>query len=293
MFLVELPPVDNDFDIRPLSGALGAEVFGLDLARPLSDAALARLQRAYLAHHVLVFRDQHISPAEQVSFSGRWGTLQSHVLHQFALAGHPEVLIVSNIVENGKPIGLGDARVFWHSDLSYQERPSLGSFLYAQELPVDGGDTLFANQHLAWDFLPQALRELVTGRRAEHSYLKQYAALQRRSPWRPDLSEQQVAAVPPVWHPIVRAHPETGREALFVSEHFTTRVEGLADEAGEALLQTLYAHSTQNRFVYRHRWKPDDLVFWDNRSVIHMATGCPPEQRRRLHRTSIEGDVPV
>jgi len=292
MILVELPPVQQDFHIRPLGDALGAEVVGLDLAEPLSDADFARLHRAHLDHHVLVFRDQRITPAQQVEFSARWGPLQRHVLHQFALPGQPEVLIVSNIVENGKPIGLGDAGVFWHSDLSYKDKPSLGSFLHAQELPAEGGDTLFANQHRAWDELPAELARAVQGRRAEHSYLKVYGELQRRSPWRPDLSPAQIAAVPPVSQPIVRTHPETGRKALFVSEHFTTRVVGLPDDESEALLQALYAHSTQSRYVYRHRWLPDDMVFWDNRSVLHLAAGCPADQRRRLYRTTIEGDVP-
>lgn len=282
----------QDFHIQPLSDALGAEVLGLDLAEPLSDDDFARLHRAHLRHHVLVFRDQRITPAQQVAFSARWGPLQRHVLHQFALPGQPEVLIVSNIVENGKPIGLGDAGVFWHSDLSYKERPSLGSFLHAQELPAEGGDTLFANQHLAWDELPADLARAVRGRRAEHSYLKVYAELQRRSPWRPDLSPEQIAAVPTVSQPIVRTHPETRRQALFVSEHFTTRVVGLPDGESEALLQALYAHSTQERYVYRHHWLPGDMVFWDNRSVLHLAAGCPADQRRRLYRTTIEGDVP-
>ncbi|MBL0946250.1 MAG: TauD/TfdA family dioxygenase [Hydrogenophaga sp.] len=293
MFLVELPPESEAFDVRPLSPALGAEVVGLDLAQPLSDAAFARLHRAHLDHHVLVFRDQRITPAQQVAFSARWGPLQRHVLHQFALPEQPEVLIVSNIKENGRPIGLGDAGVFWHSDLSYKERPSLGSFLHAQELPAEGGDTLFANQHRAFEALPADLREQVLGRRAEHSYLKQYKALQARSPWRPDLSAEQVAAVPPAVHPIVRTHPESRRPALFVSEHFTTRVVGLPDSESEALLQRLYAHSTQERFVYRHQWRDGDLVFWDNRSVLHLAAGCPEHLRRRLYRTTIEGDVPV
>lgn len=293
MILVELPPVRQDFDIRPLSDALGAEVLGLDLTEPLSADDFSRLHRAHLDHHVLVFRDQRITPAQQVAFSARWGPLQRHVLHQFALPEQPEVLIVSNIVENGKPIGLGDAGVFWHSDLSYKDKPSLGSFLHAQELPADGGDTLFANQHQAWDELPAELASAVQGRRAEHSYLKVYGELQRRNPWRPDLSAEQVAAVPPVSQPIVRTHPETGRKALFVSEHFTTRVVGLPDEESETLLQALYAHSTQDRYVYRHRWLPGDMVFWDNRSVLHLAAGCPPDQRRRLYRTTIEGDVPV
>jgi taurine dioxygenase len=292
MILVELPAVRQDFHIRPLSDALGAEVVGLDLNLSLSDDDFARLHRAHLDHHVLVFRDQRITPAQQVEFSARWGPLQRHVLHQFALAGHPDVLIVSNIVENGQPIGLGDAGVFWHSDLSYKEKPSLGSFLHAQELPAEGGDTLFANQHAAWDELPAELARAVQGRHAEHSYLKVYAELQRRSPWRPDLSPAQVAAVPTVSHPIVRTHPETKRKALFVSEHFTTRVVGLPDDQSEALLKALYDHSTQERYVYRHQWLPGDMVFWDNRSVLHLAAGCPPEQRRRLNRVTIEGDVP-
>jgi taurine dioxygenase len=280
-------------EIRPFDAPLGAEVLGLDLSRPLAPDDFARIHRAHLDHHVLVFRDQRITPTQQVAFSRRFGPLQIHVLHQFGLAGHPEVLTVSNIVENGRPIGLGDAGVFWHSDLSYKERPSLGSLLHAQELPVEGGDTLFANQHRAWDSLPDRLKQAVFGRRAEHSYLSKYAELQQRSPWRPDLSAAQVAQVPPVEHPIVRTHPETGSQALFVSEHFTTRIVGLPEPESRALLRELFEHSTQACFVYRHRWQPHDMVFWDNRSVLHLAAGCPPEQRRKLYRTTIEGDVPA
>jgi taurine dioxygenase len=215
------------------------------------------------------------------------------VLHQFALSGQPEVLIVSNIIEGGRPIGLGDAGAFWHSDLSYKLRPSLGSLLHAQELPREGGDTLFANQHAAWDALPAALKRAVDGRRAEHSYLKQYEALRQRSPWRPALSQAQVAEVPPVWHPVVRTHPESGRKALFVSEHFTTHIVGLPEDESRALLEEIFSHQTRPEFVYRHRWQPHDLVFWDNRSLLHLATGCPADQRRKLYRTTIEGDVPV
>ena len=214
------------------------------------------------------------------------------MLHQFALAGHPEVLVVSNIVENGKPIGLGDAGHFWHSDLSYKEKPSLGSLLHAQELPNVGGDTLFANMHLAWDELPAHLRSVVEGRRAEHTYLARYAELQKRSPWRPNLSAEQIAEVKPVVHPIVRTHPETGRKALFVSEHFTTRIVDLSEDESRALLAELFAHSVQPQFIYRHRWREHDLVFWDNRSLMHLAAGTPDDERRRLNRTTIEGDAP-
>ncbi len=284
--------VDSGITIRPFDGPLGAEVIGLELSRPLSQADFARIHRAHLDYHVLVFRDQHITPDEQIAFSKRFGPLQRHVLHQFALGGHPEVLIVSNIVENGKPIGLGDAGHFWHSDLSYKEKPSLGSMLHAQALPATGGDTLFANQHLAWDTLPAHLKQAIEGRKAEHTYLAKYAELQKRSPWRPNLTAEQIAQVKPVEQPIVRTHPETGRKALFVSEHFTTRIIDMPEDESRALLDELFAHSVQPAFVYRHAWRDHDMVFWDNRSVMHLAAGTPDDQRRKLYRTTIEGDAP-
>ncbi|WP_230686249.1 TauD/TfdA dioxygenase family protein [Burkholderia gladioli] len=276
----------------PFDGALGAEIVGLDLSRPIGEDDFARIHRAHLDHHVVVFRDQRITPDEHVAFSARFGPLQRHVLAQFALPDHPEVLIVSNILENGQPIGLGDAGHFWHSDLSYKEKPSLGSLLHAQELPAEGGDTLFANMHLAWDALPEALKREVEGRRAEHTYLARYAELQARSPWRPNLTPEQIAQVKAVDHPIVRTHPETGRRALFVSEHFTTRIVGLPEDESRALLDELFAHSVRDEFVYRHQWREHDLVFWDNRSLMHLAAGTPDHLRRKLYRTTIEGDAP-
>ncbi|KVH70290.1 taurine dioxygenase [Burkholderia ubonensis] len=280
------------FEIRAFDGPLGAEVVGLDLSKPLDEAGFARIHRAHLDHHVLVFRDQRITPDQHIAFSRRFGPLQIHVLHQFGLAGHPEVLVVSNIVENGKPIGLGDAGHYWHSDLSYKEKPSLGSLLHAQELPSEGGDTLFANMHLAWDTLPAHLRRAAEGLCAEHTYLARYAELQARNPWRPNLSAEQVAQVKPVVHPVVRTHPETGRKALFVSEHFTTRIVGLPEDESRALLDELFAHSVRAEHLYRHVWRDHDLVFWDNRSLMHLAAGTPDHLRRKLYRTTIEGDAP-
>ena len=283
----------RDLLIRPFDAACGAEVLGLDLSRPLADADFARIHRAHLDHHVLVFRGQdELTPDRQVAFSRRFGPLQIHVLNQFQLAGHPEILVISNIKEGGKPIGLGDAGYYWHSDLSYMPRPSLGSMLHAQELPAQGGDTLFANQHRAWDDLPAALSKAVEGRRAEHWYLSKYAELQARNPWRPNLTQAQIDAVKPVAQPIVRTHPETGRKGLFVSEHFTTRILDLPDDESGALLAELFEHGTRPEFVYRHRWQPGDMVFWDNRSLMHLAAGTPAHLRRRLDRTTIEGVAP-
>jgi taurine dioxygenase len=291
--IASAPPASAQaFDVRRFDAPLGAEVTGLDLSAPLAPADFAQIHRAHLAHHVLVFRDQRITPQQQIDFSRRFGPLQIHVLHQFQLPGHPEILVVSNIVENGQPIGLGDAGHYWHSDLSYVPKPSLGSMLHAQELPAEGGDTLFANMHLAWDTLPAPLRRAVEGLRAEHSYLAKYEELRQRNPWRPKLSSEQIARVLPVEHPIVRTHPETGRKALFVSEHFTTRIVGLPESESQDVLAQLFAHSVRPEHVYRHRWQPYDMVFWDNRSLMHLAAGCPDHLRRRLNRTTIEGDLP-
>ncbi|KDD04821.1 putative taurine dioxygenase [Bordetella bronchiseptica MBORD681] len=235
----------QDFTVRPLNDALGAEIVGIDLARALSAADFARVRRAHLDHHLVVFRDQRITPRQHIDFSRRFGRLMIHVLHQFHLAHNPEILVVSNIVENGAPVGLGDAGKYWHSDISYKPLPSLGSLLHAQELPAIGGDTLFANMHRAYETLPRALREAVDGRRA-----------------------------------------------LFVSEGFTTRIEGVAADESRQILDELFAHSTRSEHIYRHQWRDHDLVFWDNRSLIHLAAGCPPELRRKLYRTTIEGDAP-
>ena len=282
----------QSFDVRPFAEKVGAEIVGLDLSKPLNDADFARVHQAHLDFHVVVFRDQHITPQQQIDFSRRFGVLQIHVLKQFLLANHPEILIVSNIVENGQPIGLGDAGKYWHSDLSYKELPSLGSMLYAQELPSEGGDTLFANMHRAWDTLPEHLRKAVEGRSAVHNYTARYSEGQNAASWRPTLTPEQLAQVVEVTHPIVRTHPENGQKALFVSEGFTTRIVGLPEDESRELLQAIYDHSVRPEHVYRHHWQANDMVFWDNRSLIHLAAGCPAHLRRKLHRTTIQGDAP-
>lgn len=285
-------PAPQHFEVRPFPAPVGAEILGLDISKPISDEDFARIHRAHLDHHVLVFRNQQITPAEHIDFSRRFGPLEIHVLHQFHLKNHPEILIVSNIKENGEPIGLGDAGAYWHSDLSYKPQPSLGSLLHAQELPSEGGDTLFADQHLAWEALRPDLQQRILPLKAEHSYLAKYEELRAKNPWRPKLSQAQVDQVTPAVQPVVRTHPETGRKALFVSEHFTTGIVGLPKEESDALLAELFAHSVKPEFVYRHRWAPHDLVFWDNRSLMHLAAGTPDHLRRRLNRTTIAGDTP-
>jgi len=279
--------------IAPLSPILGSEIRGIDLSEPVHDIVFSKIEAALNETHLLVFRDQaRLTPERQIEFSRRFGPLQIHVQRKFLLPGHPEVLVVSNEFRNGEPIGLVDAGKYWHSDLSYMEEPSLGSLLHAQILPKDGGDTLFINMHAAYDALPHVVQQRIATLTAEHSYLARNAYQNRLHPDRPALDATQAASVPPVVHPMVRVHPGNKQPALFVNEGFTTRVIDLPQKESDDLLQSLFRHSTEPRFTYRHHWLAYDLVFWDNRSTMHLATGCPDDQARTLYRTTVQGDRP-
>ena len=280
------------FEVRPFDAVLGAEIVGIDLSAPLTTEDFARVHRAHLDYGVVVFRDQHLTPEQQIAFSRRFGELQIHVLRQFLLANHPEIFIISNIIENGQPVGLGDAGKYWHSDLSYKDTPSLGSMLYAQEIPSEGGDTLFASQHAAYNDLPAALKNALNGKRAAHSYLAKYDDEVFSGIRRPTLTPEQIAEVKPAIHPVFRTHPETGRKGIFVNENFTTHILDIPADESKAILNELFALSAQAQYIYRHVWQDHDMVFWDNRALIHLATGCPSHLRRRMHRTTIQGDVP-
>lgn len=283
------------FEIRNFDAPLGAEILGLELAGDVSQAELERIRQALAERGVLVFRGQaRLEPDRHVAFSRAFGPLQIHVQHHFHHPRHPEILVVSNVVENGKPIGLADAGRYWHSDLSYMAEPSLGSLLHAQELPDEGGDTLFASMTAAYDSLADDLKRRIDKLNAVHSYEARNTAQQAVSgALRPGLSEKQRSSVPPVTHPVVRVHPDSGRKALFVSEGFTTHIAGLPEEDSRALLEELFAVSTQERFIYRHRWQPQDMVFWDNRQTMHLATPFPQHYRRKLYRTTVQGDRPI
>src|SRR4051812_43145225 len=226
-------------------------------------------------------------------FPCRFGPLEIHVQHHFHLGGHPEILIVSNVIEDGKPIGLADAGRYWHSDLSYLREPSLGSLLHAQELPVEGGDTLFTTMFGAYEALPEDLHHRIDGLEAVHDYGARNRKQRETSALRPGLTPEQENRVSPVVHPVVRVHPANGRKALFVNEGFTTHIVGLPEEESASLLAKLFQHSVEDRFIYRHHWQPFDLVMWDNRSTQHLATGCPPHLRRTLYRTTVRGDEPI
>jgi taurine dioxygenase len=289
------PAHEHAFELRPLHPLFAAEIIGLDLASPADAATVASIADALGHYGILVFRDQkHVTPEQHIAFSRAFGVLEIHVQKKFLLKDHPEILIVSNVVENGVPLGLVDAGRYWHSDLSYLAEPSLGSLLHAIELPREGGDTLFGSLTAAYDALDDETKAKIKNLTAVHDYnARNTVQAAESNGLRPALSAEQAKTVPPVIHPLVRRHEVTGAPILFLSEGFTTKIVELPEAEGAALLAELFVHQKKEQFHYRHRWQDGDLVFWDNRATIHLATGTPPGLRRTLYRTTVRGPKPV
>ena len=295
--------------IRKIGRHIGAEIAGVDLARPLDDAGFAAISDAFFENQVVVFRDQKLTPSEQVAFTQRFGELEQHVRKEHRLGGYPEILVVSNVIDDrGTAIGVQDAGRFWHSDLSYRQVPSLLSALYALEVPIkDGrvlGSTSFASTVAAYEALAEDQRRRLQGLRNVHSYRfyraknvqaqKEEQARGARVVQEHSLSEDQLKSVPDVDVPIVRTHPVTGRKSLFINEAHTSHIPGLPADEGAALLAQLCAHIVKPEFRYEHEWRAGDLLMWDNVSAQHKANfDYDLPLRRLMHRTTVRGSVPV
>lgn len=286
-------------EVSPLGDALGAEVHGVDVAAGVGEREMLAVRDALLRHSVVVLRDQRLGPEDQLAFVGRlWPLRPATSLSTTALPGHPRITVVSNVVEDGRPIGISDAGLLWHTDLCFTRTPELFASLYALEVPErDGtplGDTLWVSAAAAYDDLPDDRRRLLAGRRACQSYafhMEKMAALGLLT--RPPLTGAQRAGFPEVEHPVVRTHPVTGRRLLYVNESFTARVVGLPAAESDALLEELWAHLVRPEITFRHRWRVGDLVLWDNCATQHHATFDYGDARRRLHRLGTAGPVPV
>jgi taurine dioxygenase len=279
--------------VKRLTGAIGADVGGIDLAGQGYDNSFPAIHDAFLDHAVIVLRGQDLSPAELIEFSKRFGDLESHVLSQFNMKEHPEVLLISNVKEQGKPVGAIYAGQYWHSDLSYTDHPTQASLLHAKEIPSYGGDTMFVNMAKAYDDLSAPMKEFLGGLTAIHDYTNAYDTYFAHLPDRPPLTEEEKAKVPPVEHPVVRTHPETGGKALYVNPGFTKRIVQLSHSESRAILDFLFAHFQQPHYIYRHTWAPGDLVIWDNRCTCHNAVAdYDMNERRHLIRCSVVGDRP-
>jgi taurine dioxygenase len=278
--------------VRPLAPALGAEVYCGDL-RNLDEPAFAVVYRALLDHLVIRIRGQTLSDPELIGFGRRLGELDFAPLAKTGkerARPHPEIVVVSNVTENGEAIGvLRDAEVIWHSDNSYRDRPLSYSALYALEVPPRGGNTGFANMYLALETLDPALRRRIEGRTLKHD-MTYNSAGDLREGFKP---VSDVREAPGPSHPIIRTHPETGCNALYLGRRPNAYINGLAVAESEELLDALWAHATQDRFTWHHEWQPGDLLIWDNRCVMHHRDPFDGGYRRVMHRIQCAGDVPA
>jgi taurine dioxygenase len=276
-------------EVIPQRAPLGAEVRCGDL-RALDAAGFAALRQAWLDNLVIVVRNQTLSDPELMAFGRRLGELDAAPLARTGIEkarAHEEVIVVSNVMEDGKPIGvLRDAEVVWHSDNSYRDVPLSFSALYALEIPPTGGDTGFANMYRALETLPADLRERIAGLKIKHDMTYNSAG---------DLRDgfdhvKDVRDAPGPLHPIIRTHAETGHNALYLGRRPNAYIDGLPVEESERLLDALWAHATQPRFAVCHRWKVGDLLMWNNLSVLHRRDPFDPKTRRLMHRSQIKGD---
>jgi taurine dioxygenase len=278
-----------DYTIAPLSAHTGAEVRGIDLARPIDEADQARLNRAFVDHSVLVFRDQHLTPHRLAAVVGMFGEVFPQHDPRFALPECPLIHYISNqnFYPDGKRYIPGEG---YHTDHSNAPCPPKATVLHAVRLPDTGGDTQYVNMHLAYDELPQETRRRIADLKAIHVYQSRHS---RRMLM--ELTEEGRKRVPDaVIHPIVRTHPESGRKAIYINPIRIEGIVGMPEPEALALLGDLLEHSTRPEYQYRHQWRPGDLVMWDNRSLLHKANGdYDMNQVRYLYRIMLKGDMPV
>ncbi|MFD2644009.1 taurine dioxygenase [Pseudomonas japonica] len=272
--------------ITPLSPALGAHISGVDLSRALDADTRDAIEQALLAHQVLFFREQAITPRQQADFAARFGDLHIHPIYP-NVPETPQVLVLDTAVTDVRD------NAIWHTDVTFLPTPALGAVLAAKQLPAYGGDTLWASGIAAYEALSAPLRQLLDGLTATHDFTKSFP-LARFGSTPEDLARWEAArkANPPISHPVIRTHPVSGRKSLFVSDGFTTRINELSELESEAILKLLFAHATRPEFTIRWRWQENDVAFWDNRVTQHYAVDDYRPQRRVMHRATILGDVP-
>ena len=275
--------MNQTLTIHRVAGALGAELSGVDLSQPQSDETIAAIRQALIEHQVIFFRDQTLTPAQQVAFGARFGPLNIHPYVK-GMAGQPEVMEI--VKEPSDRINFGGG---WHSDMSFLETPAIGSILYALELPEYGGDTLFASQAAAYDALSDGLKRTLEGLNAVHSAAREYAPGGNSAQKRGTMQVAEADGfVGEYVHPMVLTHPETGRQALYVNPAFTLKIDGWKTSESKALLDYLFQHCRYEAFTCRFAWHNGSVAFWDNRSVWHFALNDYPGQRRHMRRVTVD-----
>jgi taurine dioxygenase len=284
-------------EVATTGSHLGARITGVDLAQPLSEVDFQAIRQAFATYGVLCFPGQTLGPAEHKAFARRFGSLEINVAAgPYSLPGYPELMHLSNIIRDGKAVGLNDAGQAWHTDMSYSEPIAFLNVLYAIEVPYrDGrplGDTLFANMRLAYEELPEDVKRRIDGRTATHDFAKLWDEMrQRPGSVRPPLTEAQKAQKPPVSHPLVLTHPVNGRKSLYCNPGYAVRIDGMAAAESDELLDYLFRHQVEERFVYAHHWTRGDVLAWDNLWLIHDAVGdYGPDEHRLMRRCQVMAD---
>lgn len=287
--------------VTPSGSALGAEITGVDIAAGIDESTVLAIRDAVLRYSVVAVRDQKLSPADQTAFTHRIGqerpSTEAYTDYSFNPPGYPQLLIVSNIQENGRKIGISDAGVLWHTDNAFQTDPDVFVTLYGIEVPMrDGtalGNTLFVSTPAAYDGLDQATRQRIAGLRVVHSYGYHLEKMAKVSPGTRALDTEKRKQITGISHPLVRTHPITGRKLLYVTESFSDFIEGMDEGESRELLDQLCAHIVRDEFRYSHTWRQGDLVIWDNVATQHRATFDYGRIPRRLHRCGTLGPRPV
>jgi len=284
--------------IEPMGQGLGALVTALDLAQSLSPADFAAVLAGIARHGVLCFPGQHLDPAEQAAFSRLFGTLEVHVSGAFQVPGQPDVMILSNMTADGKPVGLPDAGQDWHTDMSFSRTIAFLNVNYILTVPrrngVALGDTLFADMAAAYDGLPASVQARLRGRTATHDFAKFWDMMRARAgagSVRAPLTEAQRRTKPPVSHPVVMIHPLSGRKVLYANPGYTVRIDGLPAAESDELLAFLFEHQTRPEFRYAHHWTENDLLVWDNIRTLHNAVAdYGPDEHRYMRRCQAMAD---
>ena len=271
--------------VRPDSGALGAEIGGVDLAQGLDDETVAAIRSALLEHLVIFFRDQNLTSAQYMVFAEKFGELSEYPMIS-GIEGYPKIIPVTKLEH--ETINFGG---IWHSDTTYLENPPMGTMLLARELPPRGGDTLFANQYMAYETLSEGMRKMLDGLTGVNTSTLATASRTREDRLK-DHPHQEGARDFSAEHPVVRRHPETGRKSLFVNVGHTERFKDMTVEESAPILNQLFRHQVQERFTCRFTWRPGSLVFWDNRAAQHNAINDYDGFRRIMHRITFAGDTP-
>jgi taurine dioxygenase len=283
-------------DIRPTGAVLGATVAGVDLAKPLDDEDFISVLGALGHHGVLCFPRQTLDTAALKAFAGRFGELEINVSGAFQDAAHPEVMILSNIKENGRPIGLADAGQDWHTDMSYSRTIAFANVLYALKVPRRNGQPLgateFANMHAAYEDLPDAIKERLSDATVLHDFAKFWDKMRAQpGSTRAPLTEEQRRKKPPVSHPVFLRHPITGRKVLYANPGYAMRINELPEQESGALLEFLLAHQLQEKYRYAHQWTEGDVLMWDNIGTLHYAhPDYGPDEPRLIKRCQVMAD---